>query len=372
MPNPEHLRRLKEGVAGWNKWREESRRVVPDLSGANLSAAQMSGANLSSANLRNANLRRASLIVSNLSGADLSGTDLFDAKLNHADLSRASLSRADLSVANLSGAKLFVADLSGANLSGADLSGTDLSGANLRDANVFNASFAKARLDHTTFTFTSLRAAKGLDACEHLGPSALDYHTLMISGPLPEVFLRGCGLPNEFIRYLPGFWTQPNTFYSCFISYSIADKAFAVRLHNALQGHGIRCWLDEHQILAGDPTHRAVDEGIRLWDKVLLCCSKDSLSSWWVDKEVEKALLKEEQISKGRGKEVMAILPLNVDGHMFWPGWEGWNQKHLTHRKAPDFTGWETDDAKFEDQLEVVINSLRADTGARKLSFKPR
>ena len=51
MANPEHLKRLKEGVAGWNKWREESSRVVPDLSGATLSAAQMSGANLSNANL---------------------------------------------------------------------------------------------------------------------------------------------------------------------------------------------------------------------------------------------------------------------------------------------------------------------------------
>ena len=372
MANPDHLRRLKEGVATWNKWREEASRIVPDLSGATLSAAQMSGANLSNANLKHANLRRAGLIVSNLAGADLAGADLFDAKLNHADLSRAGLSRADLSAANLSGAKLFAADLSGANLSGADLSGTDLVGANLRDANVYNTTFAKACLDHTTFTFTSLKSAKGLEACDHLGPSALDYHTLMISGPLPDVFLRGCGLPDEFIRYLPGFWNQPNAFYSCFISYSITDKPFAQRLHDALQRSGIRCWLDEHQILAGDQSHRSVDEGIRLWDKVLLCCSKDSLTSWWVDKEVEKALLKEEKISKGRGKEVLAIIPLNLDGHMFWPGWQGWNQQHLTTRMAPDFTGWEKDDAKFEEQLEAVINALRADTGARELPPKPR
>jgi hypothetical protein len=370
MPNAEHLKKLKDGVAGWNKWREEPNREVPDLSGANLTAAQMSGANLSAANLRNAKMRRASLIVSNLSGADLTGADLFDAKLNHADLNRAGLSRADLSAANLSGAKLFAADLSGANLSGADLSETDLSGANLRDANVFNASFTKARLDHTTFTFTSLKSAKGLDACEHLGPSALDYHTLMISGPLPDVFLRGCGLPDEFIRYVPGFWTQPNAFYSCFVSYSVADKPFAVRLHDALQGSGIRCWLDEHQLLSGDQAHRTVDEGVRLWDKVLLCCSKNSLSSWWIDKEVEKALLKEEKIATGRDKEIAAIIPLNLDGHMFWPGWQGWKQAHLAKRKTPDFTGWECNEAKFEEQLEAVIDSLRVYKGARELLVK--
>jgi hypothetical protein len=91
-----------------------------------------------------------------------------------------------------------------------------------------------------------------------------------------------------------------------------------------------------------------------------------------VDKEVEKALQKEEKISKGRGKEVLAIIPLNLDGHMFWPGWQGWNQQHLTARMSPDFTGWEKDNVKFDEQLEVVINSLRADTGARETTGKAR
>jgi hypothetical protein len=58
--------------------------------------------------------------------------------------------------------------------------------------------------------------------------------------------------------------------------------------------------------------------------------------------------------------------------HVFWPGWQGWNQQHLTSRMAPDFTGWEKDSAKFEEQLEIVINSLRADTGVREIPPKPR
>ena len=36
-----------------------------------------------------------------------------------------------------------------------------------------------------------------------------------------------------------------------FYSYSHADKSFARRLHDGLQGRGIRCWLDEHQMVPG-------------------------------------------------------------------------------------------------------------------------
>src|SRR4051812_37529975 len=92
---------------------------------------------------------------------------------------------------------------------------------------------------------------------------------------------------DKLIEYLPSLLIDnPIQFYSCFISYSHTDKSFARRLHDQLQGRGIRCWLDEHQLLPGDDIYEQVDHGIRLWDKVLLCCSKASLTSWWVDNEI--------------------------------------------------------------------------------------
>lgn len=218
----------------------------------------------------------------------------------------------------------------------------------------------------------TLIGALGLADCTHRARSSLDYHTLMESGAPPESFLRGCGLSNEFICYLPSFQKQPWETYSCFISYSHADKDFARRLHDTLQARGIRCWLDERQLLPGDQIHRAIDEAVRLWDKVLLCCSEAALTSWWVDKEIQKALQKEEQLWRERGTEVLAIIPLNLDEFLFKPEWQDWKRQHLTTRLAGDFTELEASNGKFEAQVELVAKALRVGRGARVPAPKPK
>jgi len=136
---------------------------------------------------------------------------------------------------------------------------TELSGADLSEA---------AQLDETIFGNTRLVDARGLDACTHDGPSTLDFRTLERYGMLPLVCLRGCGLSERLIEFLPSLLNRPIEFYSCFISYGHADKSFARRLHDQLQGRGIRCWLDDHQV-PGDDIHEQVQRGIKLWDKVL-------------------------------------------------------------------------------------------------------
>jgi hypothetical protein len=336
MANPEHLERLRAGVAAWNVWRSHDNTVV-DLSGTNLVNADLAGINFQGARLHSV---------------------MFNA--------------AKLSGARFSQAKLVGSSFAAANLSNADFTNAALDYVSFLAANMASANLSRCELGFTAFAHANLQGATGLETCLHLAPSSVDLSTIKRSGLLPKAFLQGCGLPDEFIRSIPSYLDQTNAFHSCFISYSHEDKAFAHSLHDRLQRQGIRCWLDEHQLLPGDDIHDRIDQGIRLWDRVLLCASKSSLTSWWVDGEINRSFQKEAQLMKERGKKVLALIPLNIDGFLFSADYQSGKKAEITSRVAANFVGWENDVALFNRELEKVICALRTDEGGREHPPLPR
>lgn len=373
MANPEHLKILHEGEVVWNAWRKENPNITPDLRYADLAGANLTDAKLQGANLHGAILSKASARGAKFSGASLFGADLTDADLSEAWLQNSYLKHANLRQCKLARATLYRADLSNANLTGSNLTDVDLSSSVLIGTTVTKAIFTKAIFNNTVLGQLDLSTAKGLELAEHRGPSTIGINTIIESkGKIPETFLRGAGVPEDFIQYAATVSGKANEYYSCFISYNHEDKAFAQKLYNVLQNKGIRCWLDEKNMVGGDGMHQEIDEAIRQRDKVLLCCSENSLKSGWVEEEFSKAIQKEEKLRKERGKKVSVIIPLDLDGFMFKPEWENWKQSILTDRVACKFKGWENDNGLFEREVEKVIKALRADSGSKEKHPKPR
>jgi uncharacterized protein YjbI with pentapeptide repeats len=323
MANPEYLQILKQGVEAWNAWRKQISYVV--LSGAIPSGADLSGANLSAAHLSGANL-----IMADLSGADLSG----------ADLSGANLSLANLDKANLDKAHLIMADLSGADLTGADLS--------------------EVKLSETVFGDTNLTAVRGLETCAHHGPSTLDHRTLARSGPLPLAFLRGCGLPDALIDYLPSLLNEPIQFYSCFISYSSVDEDFCRRLHGRMQDAGLRVWFPPHDIQGGRKIHEQIDQAIRGYDKFLLVLSPHSMQSPWVEFEIRRA--RKREVAEQR-RLLFPVRLVDYEAIKRWECFDADTAKDLATEireyYIPDFTAWKDHDA-FEAAFARLLQDLTA------------
>jgi uncharacterized protein YjbI with pentapeptide repeats len=321
MANDEHVTMLMRGVVAWNEWRRQNTLIRPDLAGANLSGADLNGANLSEADLTEANLGLTRLNGANLTGACLVGAKLADRELTWARLN-------------------------GANLDGASLFGARLIRANLTDANLTDVQLAQA-----VFAGSHLTRVQGLDRCDHLGPSMIDFHTLRLSGPLPVPFLRGVGLPDRVIEYLPSLLNEAIQFYSCFISYSSKDELFAERLHADLQNRGVRCWFAPHDMPIGAKIIDALDEAIRLRDKVLLILSEGAIASDWVEGEVTRALDEE------RTRKQIVLFPVRIDDAVTQTS-EAWARLLRGRRNIGDFSRWKEHDS-YQTSFERLMRDLR-------------
>ena len=153
-----------------------------------------------------------------------------------------------------------------------------------------------------------LRVLKGLETVQHGAPSPLSIKTIYLSGGIiPEIFLKGAGVPDSFLEIMSSIVNRAIEYYSCFISYSSQDQAFAQRLYTDLQNNGVRCWFAPEDMKIGDKIRPRIDEAIRINDKLLLILSEHSIESSWVEKEVETAFERERQQNRP------VLFPIRLD-----------------------------------------------------------
>jgi len=334
MANREHIRILNEGVNTWNKWRENYHEGQPDLSGADLAGRVFGvweGDRTAAIKLRDVNL----------SGANLTHTDL---------------RHAHLGIANLTDATLYNADLSQAYLENTVFRDADLRMANLTRAEIIFADFSGATFGYTTLADLDLSTARGLDTVRHKYPSPIGIDTIMRSfREVPEAFLRGVGVPETLISYLPSLLNTPIQFYSCFISYSTSDQEFADRLYADLQHKGIRCWFAPHDVQAGKKIHEQIDDAIRVYDRLLLLVSEHSMKSEWVKTEIAHARQKEVK------EQRRVLFPIGLAPFAHIREWKCFDAdtgkdsaREIREFYIPDFSDWKSNDSYQKAFLSLM------------------
>lgn len=123
-----------------------------------------------------------------------------------------------------------------------------------------------------------------------------------------------------------------------FISHSSKDKPFIRQLTTDLTKAGISVWLDEQRILVGDSITEKVSQGLAESDYFLIALSDASVSSPWVQKELNSALISEIE------KRKVKILPLKLSDCEI--------PTLIKDKKYADFT------ASYKSGLEELIKSL--------------
>ncbi|HBB95956.1 MAG TPA: hypothetical protein DC054_11255 [Blastocatellia bacterium] len=354
MANEEHLKIIEKGVEAWNAWREANSDIKPDLNHADLSDRDLSYADLREADLRQAHLNDsklrdamltgAVLAVANLIGADLNGADLTETNLTKADLSNADLGEADLSKTNLTKANLVDANLSSAILDHADVSG--------------------ASIGWTEFGDNDLSTVRGLESVNHVGPSTIGIDTLFKSdGRIPEAFLRGAGLPDDFIIFIPSLVGRAIEFYSCFISYSHQDEEFSKQLHSKMRTENLRVWFAPEDMKAGRKLHEEIFRAIQVHDKLLLVLSDHSMKSEWVMSEIRRAKKVEREENR---RKLFPIRLVDFETIQNWECFDADSGKDLAAEVReyyiPDFSNWKDHDS-FESESAKLLRALKATEG---------
>lgn len=333
MANPEHLAKLREGVGAWNAWRARDPGVRPNLADADLSDLNLAHIDLSRSDAVRANLSRTVL-----AGAVLKWTDLF----------RANLEGATLENAIALGANFQDAALAGANL-GAVLTRVSFNGPSFGAAK-----FHGATLGRTVFAAADLSGVTGLESVTHVAPSSVGIDTIAYSqGKIPEAFLRGCGVPDQFVAYARSLVANPIEFYSAFLSYSKDDHDFVARLRADLQARSVRVWFAPEDLKIGGRFAELIEESIRVYDKLMIVLSRSSVASRWVEREVNAALEREDRDSR------TVLFPIRIDDAVKETT-APWAADIRRSRYIGDFSRWKEHDA-YAKALERLLRDLKTD-----------
>jgi len=129
-------------------------------------------------------------------------------------------------------------------------------------------------------------------------------------------------------------------------------------LYGDLQAEGVRCWFAPEHMKIGDKIRSRLDESIRFYDKLLLVLSETSVTSQWVEQEVESAPRKE------REQNATVLFPIRLnDAVTTIQG--GWPALIYSSRHIGDFRNWK-DRNSYQKAFDRLLRDLKAEGGKSK------
>jgi hypothetical protein len=153
---------------------------------------------------------------------------------------------------------------------------------------------------------------------------------------------------------------EPIQFYSCFISYSTKDEAFAKRLHGRMRDNKLRVWFANEDLKGGHKLPEQIDEAIRIYDKFIIVLSPESLRSKWVMNEVRRT--RKAELANNQRK----FFPIALMDYRELEAWECLDPETGTDLAAeireyyvPDFRDWKNYDS-FEKAFAQLLEGLKA------------
>ncbi|EOB3604657.1 TPA: TIR domain-containing protein [Vibrio vulnificus] len=190
--------------------------------------------------------------------------------------------------------------------------------------------------------------------------STVDSITMPFSGKI-RLYTDGLKVPIQLvIAEFESFGHQievvdeSNMYKSIFISYGGPDEDSVSMLNKKLKTVGVTTWFFPNDSIPGQKLHRMMHEGVNKHDKVLLVCSKCSLTRAGVLNEIERVLERE---AKEGGSDI--LIPVTLDQYIF-DGWKPDRTDIADQLKSRVIINVDPTDDNYDLSIEKLVKALKS------------
>ena len=100
-----------------------------------------------------------------------------------------------------------------------------------------------------------------------------------------------------------------------------------------------------------------MDQGLRIWDKSLVCCSTSSLSEGWIQRELEKSHAKEDAMLHEHGQQMRFMIPFALDRTVY--NASNPLNDELRFRMGADFSSAGYGSAGYDQEINKLVRVVR-------------